>query len=91
MPTYAPTSYFQPHICPYVCFFNPSEGNAVGEGEEDQLGSGANSSQAHPPSDAGRKIRNAKRKLQGENPVPILIDDLEQVTCYYLFSKRCSS
>lgn len=57
----------------------PQKGHTAGEGEEDLLGSGANSSQAHPPSDAGRKIRNARRKLQGENPAAVVINDLEQV------------
>ncbi len=37
------------------------------------------SSQPRPPSEARRKIENARRKLLGENPAAIMIDDIAQV------------
>lgn len=55
------------------------EGGKEEEGE-DIFGSSGRSSQPRPPSEAGRKIGNAKRKLQGENPAAVLIDDLAQAS-----------
>lgn len=36
--------------------------------------------QPRPPPETGRKIRNARRKFEGENPAAVMIDDLAQVT-----------
>lgn len=40
-------------------------------------------SQPRPPSEAGRKMRNARRKLEGENPAALMIDDLEQASAFF--------
>eukprot|EP00903_Cladosiphon_okamuranus_P011333 g10683.t1 len=44
---------------------------------DDAAGSGGRSQPAPPP-EAWRKIKNARRKLQGENPVAIVVDDIAQ-------------
>lgn len=50
------------------------------EGDEDEdLRPRGVSSQPRPPSETRRKIKNARRKLLGENPAAILVDDLAQV------------
>eukprot|EP00752_Nemacystus_decipiens_P003549 g3275.t1 len=59
---------------------NSRRGGGDDEGDEDSdatAGSGE-SFQPRPPLEARRKIKNARRKLLGENPVPIVIDDIAQ-------------
>lgn len=59
--------------------------------EDDEGGGGGpagsgGSSQPRPPAEARRKIKNARRKLLGENPASILIDDIAQVDTSDAFS-----
>lgn len=56
-----------------------------GDGDDNAAWSGG-SSQPCPPPEAWRKIKNARRKLQGENPAAILMDDIAQV---HAVEKKC--
>lgn len=49
------------------------------EGDESGIPGTGRGSQPRPSSESGRKMSNARRKLEGVHPAPVLINDLEHV------------